>query len=135
MAEKSMTNAKTPNQVARTARKASGSTRKDRKAAVKSVARTAAKQTLSGKASDRIATKLNTGGWLAATDTKLVKSSADIDKINTRDRKASVAAKAKAASIGVKPKKIERAAKRATKAVSARLNKAEYVQAKRAKKQ
>lgn len=130
-----MTNAKTPNQMAKTARKASGSTRKDRKAALKSVARTTAKKVLSGKASDKTTNELNTGGWMAATDQKLIKRSAGLELINNRDRKSSADAKKKAANLGVKPKKIERVAKRATKAVSARLNKAEYVQAKRAKKQ
>ena len=128
MAEKSITNAKTPRQVAKTARKVSGSTRKDRKAAVKSVTRSAAKVVVGEKLKQR-----------AESDPR--NQSVDFwdgSKVNQKaDRLGSATAKAigsswsaqdKASRLGVKPKKIAKAAARGEKAVNKRIAKAAKVQ-------
>lgn len=109
---KSVTNAKTPNQVAKANRKASGSTRAERKAAVKSVARSAAKNSI--------------GQAIAAKDGKGFASGAG--QASYRASQANVAAQAKADKLGVKPSKINKAAIRATKAVSKRFSQAAKAQ-------
>jgi hypothetical protein len=129
MAEKSMTNAKTPNQVAKTARKASGSTRKDRKAAVKSVARSTAKLRIGhmlSKKADKAAANDPDQGWFGETANQ--KKATGMGKASLNAFKAMEASKAKAASLGVKPKKIAKTAERASKAVSKRVAQAQKVQ-------
>ena len=110
--KKSITNAKKPNQVAKANRKASGSTRTERKAAVKSVARGAARNTLGHE----LAAKKGAGFASAAGQSSY------------RAARAAVGAMDKAAAIGVKPKKIDKAYNKGQKAVYKRIAKAAKVQ-------
>lgn len=129
MAEKSMTNAKTPNQMAKTARKASGSTRKDRKAALKSVARNVAKTRIGAgltARADKVAAKDPDYGWMGPTANQAKANR--MREVTYNASNATEASKAKAASLGVKPKKIQKTAARAGKAVVKRVNKAAKVQ-------
>lgn len=119
MAEKSITNAKTPRQVVKTTRKVSGSTRKDRKAAVKSVARTAAKVAIGEKLTDKATKNKMNEDWTGDNS-----KARGLKNATTNAIQANYAATDKAAKLGVKPKKIAKAVTRAEKAVSKRVAKA-----------
>jgi hypothetical protein len=119
MAEKSITNAKTPRQVAKTARKVSGSTRKDRKAALKSVARTAAKTKIGEMLTDKATKNKMNESWTGENP-----KADGMKKATTNAIKANYAATDKARTLGVKPKKIAKVGARAEKAVAKRVSKA-----------
>jgi hypothetical protein len=130
MAEKSITNAKKPNQVAKTARKLSGSTRKDRKSALKLVAQSTARGVLKSAIAQKERAK---AGPTETSPHRFDRT--DADKAAMKTEKAALRqwgsqgeTVKKAASLGVKPKKIAKTAYRAKKAVNKRMDKAAKVQ-------
>jgi len=125
MAEKSITNAKTPNQIAKTARKVSGSTRKDRKAALKSVARNAAKTRI-GAVLTKKADKAAADFWTGTPNSQ--KKAANMRTATYNASKATDSSASKAYNLGVKPKKIAKTISRAEYAVAKRQAKAQKVQ-------
>ena len=116
-----LTNVKKPNQVAKANRKASGSTRVERKAALKSLARNAAKTkigtNLSAKADEKKANSF-AGDWFTGDSADKARTAA------YKAAEATGASRLKAAKLGVKPKKIAKVESRAVKAVGKRMNKA-----------
>lgn len=133
MAEKSMTNAKTPRQVAKANRKASGSTRKDRKAALKSVARTTAKTQIGLRLTKAAGKNTGKEDWhgdmnKAAATMKANKRFEGMASATGNAAKAATASASKAVSLGVSPKKIAKTMSRASYAVAKRVAKAEKVQ-------
>jgi hypothetical protein len=129
MAEKSMTNVKKPNQVAKTARKLSGSTRKDRKSALKLVAQSTARGVLKSASAQKLRAKEGPSDPSWAFDhTDGEKAAQKAEKAALRQWGSQGETVKKAASLGVKPKKIAKTAYRAKKAVNKRMDKAAKVQ-------